>query len=180
MKRLILLRHAKAVAKDAADDFSRVLAPRGRADMTAIAAYLAGQADRRPDLALVSPAARTRETWALAQAKIGAIATAFEDEIYEASPEQLLDVVREADGILADGPTETLILVGHNPGISELAQLLVASGESAARDELGRGMPTAAAAILDLDIAAWRELQPGTARLVAFVSPDALPAKRVG
>jgi phosphohistidine phosphatase len=177
MKRLILLRHAKAVAREA-DDFDRVLAPRGRAEMTAIAAYLAAQPDRRPDLALVSAAVRTRETWTLAQAGTGEVATAFEDEVYEASPEQLLDVVHTADGILADGATETLILVGHNPGISELAQMLVASGESVARRELARGMPTGAVAILDIDIASWRELRPGTARLADFVTPDTAGSKR--
>lgn len=176
MKRLILLRHAKAVPKEA-EDFERVLAPQGRADMGPIAAYLAARPDRRPDLALVSPAARTRETWTLAQAKLGAVATAFEEDIYEADIDDLLDILRDADGIMADGPTETLILVGHNPGISDLAGALAGSGDDGLLDELARGMPTAGVAILDFEIESWRELHPGTGRVSAVMSPERAASK---
>jgi phosphohistidine phosphatase len=176
MKRLILLRHAKAVPKEA-EDFDRVLAPQGRAEMAPVAAYLAAEPDRRPDLALVSPAARTRETWTLAQAKLGAVATAFEEDIYEAEVDDLIDILCDADGIMADGPTETLILVGHNPGISDLAGALAGSGDEGLLDALAGGMPTAGLAILDFEIGTWRELQPGTGRVQAVVGPDRAAAK---
>jgi phosphohistidine phosphatase len=168
VKRLILLRHAKAAPKEAAEDFDRVLAPTGRSEMGPIARRL-GTEDLRPDIALVSPSARTRETWDLAQGSLHDVAVSFEDRIYEAPAEQLLAVLREADGVVADGPAERVLLVGHNPGISELAHVLTGTGEGL--DRLLRGMPTAALAVIDFDVEAWREIRPGEGRLADFVTP---------
>ena len=78
MKRIFLLRHAKAVAKDEASDIDRVLAPHGRDQMGRIAQHLA-ETRAQADLAIVSPAARTRETWSLA--KLAARSTRFEDRV---------------------------------------------------------------------------------------------------
>lgn len=167
MKRLILLRHANAAPKDAAEDFDRVLAPSGRSEMAPIARRLQA-ADLKPDIALVSPSARTRETWDLAQGS-AEVAVAFDERIYEASAERLLAVLREADGVVADGPAERVVLVGHNPGISELAHNLAGSGEGL--DRLLRGMPTGALAVIDFDVEAWREIQLGQGRLADFVTP---------
>jgi phosphohistidine phosphatase len=167
VKRLILLRHAKAAPKDAAEDFERVLAPKGRAEMVPIARRLQAD-DLQPDIALVSSSARTRETWNLAEGSAD-VAVAFDKRIYEAPAERLLAVLREADGVVADGPAERVVLVGHNPGISELAHVLAGSGEGL--DRLLRGMPTAALAVIDFDVEAWREIAPGQGRLVDFVTP---------
>lgn len=141
--------------------------------MKPVALYLARE-ERHPDLALVSPAERTRETWALAESKLDDVAVSFEKRIYEAPPEQLLKVLQEADGVVADGPLESLILVGHNPGISELGQMLVRDGPSEARAALAQGLPTAGVAVIDFDIQAWHDIAAQTGTLVDVVSPASL------
>ncbi len=165
MKRLVLLRHAKAVAKDAVQDFDRVLAPQGRAQMDAVAGHLA---NIPCDLALVSPSARTRETWTLARRPD--VPTRFDQRIYEASERELLAVAQEADS-----EAETVILVGHNPAFEELALDLVrASEQGAAAERLRGGMPTASVAVIAFEIDGWRELSRRTGQLVSFDTPASL------
>ena len=162
--RLVLLRHAKAVGKDEAD-FDRVLAPRGQAQMAAVARYLAGRDGKaiRPDLALVSPAARTRETWAAT--KLAKVEARFEPTIYEAPPKTLLALVRAVEA----GP-RTVMLVGHNPGIEDLADKLT-GGEASE-------FPTAALAVIAFEASAWGEIRRG--RLERFVTPDDLGVGKTG
>ena len=165
MKHLILLRHAKAVAKDAAPDFDRVLAPEGRAQMEVMAGHLAGLPC---DLALVSPSARTRETWKLARRSD--VPARFDQRIYEASERELLAVAQEADPT-----TQSVILVGHNPAFEELALDLVRAGEGGvAADRLRRGVPTASVAVIAFDIDSWRKLSRRTGQLVSFETPASL------
>lgn len=165
MKRLILLRHAKAVGKDAARDIDRVLAPRGRRQMEVMAEHLAPIA---VDLALVSPSARTRETWKLARRPD--IPVEFDQRIYEASEPELLAVAQEADP-----QADSVILVGHNPAFEELALDLVRAGEEGeAAERLRRGFPTAGVAVLEFEIDAWRRLARRTGRLVSFETPKSL------
>lgn len=162
MKRILLLRHAKAVAKAAAEDFDRVLAPEGRADMELLAEALAGP-ELRPDVALVSPAARTRETWSLAG--LDGVPARDVAAIYDAELETLIAVLRDAPDEAA-----SVILVGHNPGIEEIAMALLAGHDPA----LARGMPTAALAVVDVSAATWRELALGTGTLARYVTPATL------
>lgn len=165
MKRLVLLRHAKAVAKDAARDFDRVLAARGREEMAAVAAHLASLPC---DFALVSSSARTRETWKLAGRPD--VRTTFERAIYEADEPDLLAAARDADP-----NAETVIMVGHNPGFEELALSLVRADEDGpAADRLHGGFPTAGVAVIEFDIGSWRELARGSGRLVSFETPASL------
>lgn len=175
MKRLILLRHAKAVAKDAVDDFERPLAPRGVAQMKALAVYFAqrGVADGlRPDVALVSPSARTRETWT--RTKLTGITMQFEPSIYEATAAELLAMVRASAEVVG-----TLAIVGHNPGMEELAGKLVGSDEAEARAGLA-AFPTAALAVVDFEIASWAHVGAGRGRLERFVTPAALGVGKDG
>jgi phosphohistidine phosphatase len=168
MKRLILLRHAKAVGKDAARDFDRVLAPRGRAQMDAVARHLASVP---LDLALVSPSARTRETWRLA--KRPDVRTEFDQRIYEADEPQLLAVAQEADP-----DAGAVILVGHNPSFEELAHDLVRAGERGdAMERLRDGFATAGVAVLEFDTESWRKLARRSGRLVSFETPASLGAE---
>lgn len=163
--RLYLLRHARAVARaPGEDDRDRVLDPSGRADAASVGAHLRREGVR-PALALVSPAARTRETWALS-GLAEATPARFVDSVYEAEAGTLLGLVRSVEAG-ADG----LILVGHNPGIEELALALV---PGAAR--LASGLPTAALVTIDLATGTWRDAAPGRGRLVALVVPADLPA----
>ena len=111
MRRLLLLRHAKAErSQSGGRDHDRILTERGRADAKKLGAYLARHGFV-PDRAVVSTAARTRETWALLATAFGkAPPVSFEDGIYEATPQAILQVIKET------GPkTGTLIVIGHNP-----------------------------------------------------------------
>lgn len=164
MKRLYCLRHAKAVAKDPADDVDRVLAPRGRRQMKALASFMK-ETRLRPDRALVSPAARTRETWA--RTGLDGVPTNFEPRIYEASRETLLDVLRAADDA-----AQSLVMVGHNPGFEDLMRGLAGGiGEPHALARLAVKVPTAALAIFDLPVEHWADARLASGRLIGFVTP---------
>ena len=98
MRRLMLLRHAKAAPQGALADENRPLTGRGRQDMAAIAAFVASRR-LTPDLALISPAIRTRETWdLLLPAFAAAPPHRFDPRLYAASAERILDLVREISG----------------------------------------------------------------------------------
>jgi phosphohistidine phosphatase len=169
MKRLILLRHAEAAPK-LSDDIDRVLSPRGREQMQAVARHLAA-AGRKPDLALVSPAARTRETWSLAE--LPDVPVRHDGRIYEASTETLLEVVQETGPDVA-----CLVVVGHNPAFQELAHALVGGGEPKALARMHAGYPPASVAAIDLPVEEWSEVGPGRGRLAAFETPASLAPGR--
>ena len=116
MRRLPFLRHAKAErSQPGGRDHDRVLSERGRADARKLGLYLARHAFI-PDRAVVSTAARTRETWALLAPAIDKSAAAdFDKRIYEASPQDILQVVQGSGA-----ETRTLLVVGHNPSLQEL------------------------------------------------------------
>jgi phosphohistidine phosphatase len=170
MRRLILLRHAKAAPQGEMADEERPLADRGRQDMPAIAAFVASRA-LIPDLALVSPAIRTRETWDLLAAGLPSTPThRLEPRLYAASADRILYLVRETRA-----ETRTLMLVGHNPGLEDLARLLSGSGETDALIRFGGAMPTASLAAIDLS-GNWAGVEPRAGRLEVFVTPKSLGA----
>ena len=172
MRRLLLLRHAKAErSQPIGRDHDRVLAKRGRADAPRLGAYMARHA-LTPDQVIVSTAARTRETWDLAAAEFKvAPAVAYEARLYDATPGAILAVVQ---GV---GPqVNTLLLVGHNPGIHEVAAILVATGDLDARQRLNEGYPTSGLAVIDFALDAWSKLHPQSGRLERFVTPRSLGA----
>jgi phosphohistidine phosphatase len=168
MKTLTLLRHAKS-GWDApvARDFDRSLNARGRK-----AARAMGREMRRLGLGfdqiLASPAVRVTETLTeVAQGYGGAVDTHFDESIYLAPVETLLAMVRAAD----DGD-DRLLLVGHNPGMEQLAMLLAGAG--ALRDEIAAKYPTGALAEIGFDIAHWRDVAPGEGTLARFIRPREL------
>lgn len=165
MRRLILLRHAKSDRPAGLADRDRPLDDRGRRAAPAVAAHLA-EAGLRPALALVSAAARTRETWAAMAAALGDPETRLHPEIYEAPAGRILEVVRAAPDTAA-----TVIVVGHNPGLGDLAAALAGAGPQAALSRLSFEFPTAAYAVIDFDTARWAEVAPGRGRLERFVRP---------
>ena len=132
---LVLLRHAKAEAP-AQDDRSRALAVRGRADAAAAGRWL-GHRGLVPDRVVVSPALRTRQTWELAGVVEPVVEPVVDARVYDASVADLLRV-------LADTPAavHVLVLVGHDPGLTDLLALLAPGG--AAR------MATCAVAVIEL------------------------------
>jgi phosphohistidine phosphatase len=171
MRRLMLLRHAKA-GPPAAKDIERPLAPRGREAAPRMGRYLAEE-QLFPDVALVSSAARTRETWDLVRPHLGDdVETVIEPGIYEASPERLLDFAREV------GPSaRSVLMIGHNPGFQDLARLLVGFGDRYAFARMLEKFPTAALCVLDFDVDDWSGIAPRGARLDRFVTPRSLGAE---
>jgi phosphohistidine phosphatase len=173
---LLLFRHAKSAWPDVADH-DRPLAGRGQRDAPAMGRWLR-EAGCAPDLVLCSTALRARETWRLAQEALGADPPVrFESRLYGASAAGLLDLARQAPAAV-----RTLLLIGHNPAIQDLALLLatpgpggIAAGEPGAVERARAKFPTAAIAALHL-AQPWPELAPGTARLSRFVIPRGLPA----
>jgi phosphohistidine phosphatase len=170
--RLMLLRHAKAEkAAPGMSDRERTLNPRGRKDAGKIGAYLARHA-LVPDQVLVSSAQRTRETWdGLAAAFSAPPPAAYDDRLYNAGPELILDVIREASRT-----ARTLLVIGHNPGLHDSARLLIAAGDVAARERLSEDMPTSGLAVIEFAGDDWRKLHHHGGRLERFVSPRSLEA----
>ena len=169
MRRLLLLRHAKAEPGAAEqEDHDRTLTERGVADAAAMARYLRKQG-YIPSRILCSTSLRTVQTvepvLKLAPAPVDYLAA-----IYLAPPGRLMALAQDA----ADADT-VLMLVGHNPGLEQCAVLLarepVKPREQHRLDVLEEKFPTAALAVLDFDIARWKQLAPGTGRLVDFARP---------
>jgi phosphohistidine phosphatase len=120
-----------------------------------------------PDRVLVSSARRTRETWELvAPAFAKPPAFGYEPRLYEASAKTILAVLQETDPRV-----HTLLVIGHNPGLQEIAAILMATGEPDARNRLVEKFPTAALAVLDIPTDDWRGLKPSCGRLDRFVTP---------
>lgn len=181
MLRLMLLRHTKAAWPEQVKDSDRPLADRGRKAAPLMGAYLA-QENLLPNLAIVSTAARTQQTWELVHT---ALRDAFpgeqtpvthEPRIYEARVEDLLHVLQD-DHLGQNGrPAQTLLMVGHNPGFEELAHLLVSHGDRYAFARLSQKYPTGGLAVIDFNIGSWAEVTPRSGRLDRFVTPRTLDA----
>jgi phosphohistidine phosphatase len=166
MKQILLMRHAKSSWDDATlPDIERPLAPRGRE----AAAKMGGAIARRgwiPARALVSPSRRTRQTWSIVSRDWTAVPdVAFPAELYEASSAALLLMLRgfpeRAEGVL---------VIGHNPGMEDLAKSLCGPGSGKAAAELNRKFPTAALARFVFD-ARWSQLGQIKVQLTDFVRP---------
>jgi len=154
MRRLVLFRHAKAERHAASgEDFERALTERGRRDAELIGRALA-EAGVKPDLALVSASARTRETWEASGLGSDATEVRFERSLYNASAGVLRRMV-EAVADAGDSVAETIVLVGHNPALHELAVGLLIEGAAsgALLDRVKGKFPTATAIVYDLDVA---------------------------
>ena len=172
---LVLFRHAKSAWPDVADH-DRPLAPRGIRAAPVMGRWLR-EAGLLPGQVLCSTARRARETWQFAQAGLAATPpVTFDARIYEAAASDLLAVIREVPPA-----TGTLLLIGHNPAIEDLALLLANAPGAAAGpgpagatpgdlERMRSKFPTAAIAVLDFH-GTWPGLAPGRARLTAFVTP---------
>lgn len=175
MRRLLLLRHAKTEsAEPGRDDRARVLVERGRTEAAQIGAYMASHA-LVPDRIIVSPAARSQETWKhMAALMRPAPATSTLEQIYDATPEDIVGAILETPANV-----ERLLIVGHNPGLHEVALALIASGNIDARESLRENLPTAGLIVIDFAYDDWSKLHPQSGRLERFVTPKALdPASR--
>ncbi|MHB2168840.1 SixA phosphatase family protein [Alsobacter sp. R-9] len=165
MKRLVIFRHAKAVPHGAAPDFDRALAERGLGDAAATGRYLAEE-QILPDLALVSPSLRTRQTWEQAAPALGPVPVQFEDDIYDASTNTLMAIVRRTPASV-----RTLVVVGHNPGMAQLARDLTGHGDRYAFARMRQKFPTSGVAVVDIPVENWADIAFGAGRLDRFVTP---------
>lgn len=153
-RRIALFRHAKADWPQVSDH-ERPLAERGRMDAAVAGRKLADTAITF-DLALCSTAVRTRETWKLAVHELShRPKTVYEERVYEASPGELIAVLNEIPD-----DVRNVIMIGHNPGIHGLADILSGDAEGDARDRMNRrGFPAAGFALLSYD-GPWKSLEP--------------------
>src|ERR1700674_3507316 len=155
MRRLMLLRHSKT-ENDAPSgrDQDRRLDNRGRADAAEIGGWI-GRHPPFPDLVMVSPAVRAQQTWDIAWEAMKDLGSEPQvellPELYGAGPSQLLQTIRAA----SEADPRRLMLVGHNPGMHELALALAGSGDAAGRKATPHNLPTSGLAVLDFSVAGW-------------------------
>jgi phosphohistidine phosphatase len=170
MRRLLLFRHAKAErSAPGMEDRARKLVERGRADAAKVGTYMASHA-LVPDRVMTSPSVRTRETWKFAaNAFRPPLAATTVDGLYDANAHAILRVVKEVTPA-----AHTLLIVGHNPGLHELAVMLIASGDIEARERLREKLPTSGLVIIDFAFDDWSRLHPQCGRLERFVTPKSL------
>ena len=170
-RRLLLLRHAKSAWPEMADS-ERPLNDRGRRDAPAMGRWLR-DCEYIPDVVLCSTARRARDTWALLAGELDAEpAVRYEQRIYEATALSLLHLLREAGG-----DYRTVLLIGHNPGIAELAVGIAQLADGPATEPLDRArekFPTGAVAVLQFK-GEWADLIPGEARMIDFAVPRNVP-----
>jgi phosphohistidine phosphatase len=174
MRRLMLLRHAKT-ENDAPSgrDLDRRLDNRGQNDAAEIGGWI-GRHPPFPDCVLVSHAVRAHQTWEIAweamKERTPAPQVEILPELYGADAARLLHTIRDASA--AD--PKRLMLVGHNPGMHELALALAGSGDAAARKALADNLPTSGLAVFDFAVDDWADVAFRRGRLVLFVTPKLL------
>ena len=166
MRRLMLLRHAKAErVEPGRSDFDRALAPEGREASPRIGTYMAAHG-LIPDLVICSSARRAKETWELAS---GAFApfprTTFDKRVYEFDAGELLDLARTTRG-----DVHALLLVGHNPSLEDLAALTIATGDLIGRGRMAEKFPTGALAVIDFPFDAWTKVHPHSGRFDRLIT----------
>lgn len=173
MKTLILLRHAKSSWSDPAlDDHDRPLNKRGRRAAPLIARWLEARG-HLPEAIFCSSARRARDTLEqMAEAVPALPAPEIVEDLYHAAPADLLSVATRLPGDAARA-----MLIGHQPGLGGFARRLTAGTPRPRCAEAFSHFPTAAAAVLTLDIAEWREITFASARFTDFAKPRELEAR---
>lgn len=160
-RRLLIVRHAKALSHDSPySDFDRPLSEKGKADAATIAAILA-EAGLTVDAFVSSPAKRAFATAKAFADRLGAPSIGIDSHIYEAGVDTLMRIVRSTQD-----RRKTLMLVGHNPGATELAVALC--------PEIDYELPTCAVACLDFETRSWDSVKKGSAKLAFLVSSKSL------
>ncbi len=164
MKRLGLLRHAKSDWDDMSlRDFDRGLNSRGQRGAALMGAHIR-QHGAKWDIALASPAERVKRT--LESSGLD-LEIRFEEDAYLADAATLMGLLRDVEG-----EPDAVLLVGHNPGLQELAlELVPPEGEDALFGEVMQKYPTAAYAVFELSIENWSDLAAGCGKLVHFARP---------
>ncbi|MCK1478680.1 histidine phosphatase family protein [Bradyrhizobium sp. 197] len=175
MRRLLLLRHAKTeIDAPSGRDRDRRLDDRGQRDSAQLGDWIAAHPPF-PEAVLVSHAVRARQTWDIVweamKDRVAAPQVEILSELYGADPAQILETIRTAT-VLAD--PKQLLLVGHNPGMHEVALMLMGGGDPAGAKAIADNLPTAGLAIFDFDVKDWGDVAYRRGKLVQFVSPKLL------
>ncbi len=167
MKRLILTRHAKSAWDDPlTPDHDRPLNDRGKTAAADLGQWLASRG-YVPGEVLCSDAVRTRKTWSgIAPALPGTPVLELKPALYHAGPDVMLAVLRHASH-------DTVMIIGHNPGIGEFSSRLVAHPPLNA--EFAR-YPTGATLVVDFNIQSWTEAEFGAGATVDFIVPREIEA----
>jgi phosphohistidine phosphatase len=166
MKSLTLLRHAKSGWDDPVTrDFERPLNPRGRRAARIVGAEMKARG-LAFELVLASPARRVVETLDEIADGYGAIERRYDERLYLAAAATLLDIVRHAPDDVG-----RLLLVGHNPGLEELALRLARRDGDALRGEVEIKYPTGTVAEIELPVEHWMDVKQGAGRIVRFIRP---------
>ena len=167
MKTLCLLRHAHSdpAASHDIDDHDRVLSVRGLMEAENVGAFMKEQRIT-PDAMFCSSSTRTKETARVALAELykggmDSIATRFDRDLYLAPPDVIMDEVREADDRFG-----MLLIVGHNPGLEDLAEKLARAG-----DEMIGKFPPSALAVFACDVDKWRDFSAKKVKLKTVFMP---------
>ncbi|SHG84984.1 SixA phosphatase family protein [Marivita hallyeonensis] len=158
MKRLVLMRHAKSDWSARGDDHARPLNKRGLKSAPAMGQWLTDQG-WVPDEILCSSSTRTRQTLDLLG--LPDTPTRFERSLYLASAEQMIDVLRGADG-------DTVLMLGHNYGIADCAHQLVSEPPDHPRFS---DYPTCATSLIAFDVTSWQDVRPGLGVCEGFAIP---------
>jgi phosphohistidine phosphatase len=166
MKRLLLLRHAQAMPAEGGSDIDRVLSPKGLADALALGRVLKA-GGLIPAHILCSSAKRTQQTCAEVLKGLDTpVHTEFSKKIYSAGLGDLLELIQSAD----DG-LESLMIIGHNPTIYELAMRMGAEGPESVLNHLGQGYAPASLSVIEADIERWADMCLGAGRITALLDP---------
>ncbi|MDE2579256.1 MAG: histidine phosphatase family protein [Hyphomicrobiales bacterium] len=169
MRRLILLRHAKAAREAGGGDRERPLVKRGREDAHRLGAWLLAQ-HYIPNLAVVSDARRTRETLENLTASMQrSFKTLIDPSLYLAEDVALIGEMHKTPDVV-----HTMLVVAHNPGIAEFSMRICGSGDLAARQRMDVKFPTCACAVVAFDDKPWSRISWGEGRLDHFVTPSTL------
>ncbi len=165
---LTLLRHAKAAVQlPGQEDFDRPLTERGRTDAARMGKFLA---ELSLDLALVSSAARTTETWNIASAGFTTpLQSTVEQSLYLCRPAHLIERLR---AITPD--RQSIVVVGHNPCMQEVALWLAGKTKASGAGQMHEKFPTCALATFELTAGGWSDLTPKAVTFVRFVTPRML------
>ncbi len=171
MKTLYLLRHAKSSWSDPAPpDLDRPLNDRGRRAASLMGIYMRREG-LVPQLILSSTARRTIETLEIIAAALGGeVPTQKLPTLYLADADGVLKVIRKTPAAI-----DAVLVIGHNPGLHELARLLAGDGPKSVVSELAAKFPTGALAVFKLAARQWSDLAPRCTHLERFVKPRELP-----
>lgn len=163
MKRLILVRHAKSSwSSPATPDKERSLNERGKEAALKVGQWLAREG-LQPDEVIASTATRCRETWdGLAKGLTPVEELRFEDFLYLATEQEMLDVLKTAEG-------DTVLILGHMPGVGDFAREL--RRDPPPLHDMFKKYPTGAVTVLDFRIDDWTQIQLATGVHHAYITP---------